>query len=238
MAICETCGSSSQGNMYLLRAGQEVLVIELGLSWGDTLKALKYDLSNIVACLFTHVHLDHSKSVDKAIKAGLSVYSCADAAEHHKGVKVLSVGKKTRLGGFIVQPIEVPHSVPNYAYLIEHEAMGRLLFVTDCSEFRYRVKGINHFLVEANYDDELIVNRMMNNEANRSQSENHLSLDQCVDVLKNNFGASTQTITLIHLSDGNSDSEMFKKRVIDELGFGNVYIAERGMSVELVKEEF
>ena len=79
---------------------------------------------------------------------------------------------------------------------------------------------------------------MCDNEMGRSLYWNHLELEDCINALKINFSADTQSITLIHLSDTNSDEKEFVQRVKRELGFENVVYAQRGLEIELVKSEF
>lgn len=116
--------------------------------------------------------------------------------------------------------------------------MGRMIFVTDCSEFLYKIKNVNHFLIECNYDDEERINNACNDEMSSSFSENHLELKQTIQALKVNFSANLNTIVLLHLSQGNANPKKFVKRVKDELGFENVYVAKKGLTIEINKEEF
>ena len=80
-----------------------------------------------------------------------------------------------------------------------------------------------------------MIDNMCENIFSQSASENHLNIDQCIDVLKANFGACTNTIVLAHLSDGNSNASEFLNRTKDELGFDNVFIADKGLVVDLKK---
>jgi hypothetical protein len=41
------------------------------------------------------------------------------------------------------------------------------------------------------------------------------------------------TVVLLHLSNGNSNEEMFKSRISEELGFFNIHIAKKGLSLQL-----
>jgi phosphoribosyl 1,2-cyclic phosphodiesterase len=72
----------------------------------------------------------------------------------------------------------------------------------------------------------------------RSRHEQHLELNQTIEVLKQNYSSDLQTIMLLHLSNGNSNAQQFKERVQQELGFQEVYVAEEGLTLELQKEEF
>jgi PleD family two-component response regulator len=65
-----------------------------------------------------------------------------------------------------------------------------------------------------------------------------MSIDDTVEFLKNNYSKSLLTIMLIHLSDGNSDAKAFKERVQDELAFPYVYIAEKGVVIDVSKDPF
>lgn len=233
MAILKVLGSSSDGNSYILECNEEALVIELGVKWSEILKALNYDLNKIVGCLSSHRHQDHSLSIPNAIKYAVDVYSCADVQTIHSNVKVLSKGVKTQIGGFKVQPIDMFHSVECYGFLIEHKDCGRIVFCTDTNNIPYRFKNIQHFIVEANYDADIVLSAALSAKCNSSQSENHMEIDDTIDFLKNSVDVNTNSITLVHLSNGNSDEKKFRERVRAELGFNNVYIADKGMQIEL-----
>lgn len=156
----------------------------------------------------------------------------------HPEVKVLKKGVKTRIGGFLVQPIPVSHSVECYAFLIEHRDFGRLVFCTDCDSFPYKIKNVNHWLIESNYSEDLVIARMCDGYDSRSQSGNHLEINDTIDALKQNYSTALQTVVLLHLSDGNSSANEFKKRVQQELGFDRVFVADKGLEVELSKDGF
>lgn len=181
---------------------------------------------------------DHAKYIPQAQKHALPVYSCQEAADKYKGVTVLNLGEKAKIGGFEVQPIEVPHSCQCYAFLIENDEMGRMLFCTDCTKFGYRIKNLNHIFIEANWSEELLVSNLCNAVETRSHHEHHMELEDTIRALKNNYSPDLQTICLLHLSNTNGDPIYFKKRVQEVLGFENVYCAEKGLEVPLLKSEF
>lgn len=190
-------------------------------------------------CLYrTPIERDHSISIPNAIKNVLGVYSCQEVQTIHPQVKVLKKGLKTKIGGFLVQPIPTPHSVECYAFLIEHNDIGKCLFITDTSAFNYRIKNCNHIFIEANWSEDVLIDKLCNDDATRSRHEQHLELNQTIEVLKQNYSSDLQTIMLLHLSNGNSNAQQFKERVQQELGFLPVYVAEEGLILELQKEEF
>ena len=231
-------GSGSSGNAYVLECGNEKLFIELGVDIQKVFKALNYDINNVVGCLVSHIHKDHSSYITHAIGYGLPVYSCQEVVDKHRQVNLLELGKKTQIGGFKVQPISVPHSCECYAFLIEHNAMGRMLFCTDCKKFNYKIKSLNHIFIEANYDEDLVIDNLCEDVDVRSLYGNHMELKNAIDALKNNYSPSLQTICLVHLSVGNADPNMFNERVKKEIGFYNTYIATKGLEINLELNDF
>lgn len=184
------------------------------------------------------LHGDHSRSIKDALLYGLPVFSCQEVADKYDGVAVLELGKKAKIGGFTVQPISVQHSCECYAYLIEHEDMGKLLFATDCSYFKYIIKDLNHILIEANHDDSTILNNMKYNRYTASQFKNHMNFDDTLRTIKANNNIYLQNIILCHLSNSNSNSNNYIQSIKEEIGISNVYVANNGLKVDLTKEEF
>ena len=48
--------SGSQGNAYILECQNEILLLELGVSWKDIVKALNFNLSKVVGVCVSHAH--------------------------------------------------------------------------------------------------------------------------------------------------------------------------------------
>ena len=166
------------------------------------------------------------------------MFSNSEVANAYKGVKVLPVGIKTQIGGFKVQPLPLKHNVENYGFIITTADNNKIVFATDCAEFSYKIRGVHHWIIESNYSDDIIIDNMCNNEYSRSASKNHLEILQTIDALKNNFCVDTQTIVLCHLSQVNADAKEFIQRVKNELCFENVFVADKGLEIELNKSEF
>lgn len=237
MAKLIVVGSGSAGNSYIIQTEKETLLLELGVKWDKILGALNYKIKDVVGALVTHVHKDHSKSISHAIEYGIDVYSNKDVVSRHKGTKLLEIHKKYRIGGFKVQPIHVEHNVENYAYLIEHDELGRLLFITDAVSFPYNVKNINHLMIEANNSEEVILNNMCDGKTTNSCSEFHMEINNTIDAICRLFNPNMNTIMLVHLSAFQSDENAFRNMVLDEVGI-MPYIAHENVIVELSKEDF
>jgi ribonuclease BN (tRNA processing enzyme) len=154
-------------------------------------------------------------------------------AGRYDEVVCLQPKTKYKIGNFIVQPLPVEHNVENYAYIISHTEFGKLVYAVDCVQFPYKISSVNHWVIEANHDEEIIIDNMCDNIATQSASENHLSISQTIEVLSNNLCDATLTIVLSHLSDGNSNASEFLLRAKNELGFENIFIADKGVEIEI-----
>lgn len=237
MAKVRILGSGSTGNSYIIETSGEKLLFELGINWNEILKGLGFNLKDVVGSIVSHVHIDHSKSILKSLTYQIPVYSCKDVAEKFKGVKALQPNHKYRIGGFVVQPIPVQHNVENYSYLIEHKEIGRMLFATDLISFPYSIKNLNHIFIEANYSEELLIEKLCNGLESRSHSEYHMEIENTIEALKRLNNKNLSSVTLIHLSNFGSSERGFEKKVLEEVGI-KAKCARKGMEVALDKEDF
>lgn len=233
-------GSGSNGNFYAIKCEKETLFLELGIPWKDILKGLSYDISNVVGAVISHTHQDHANkdTIRKVIQYGIPIYSCDDVATMHKGVNELKKGRKIAIGGFKLQAIPLFHNTTCFGFIIEHDEIGKAIFCTDTCRIPYRFKDANHLWIEANYDYCLMIDHMCDNIYSQSASENHMELNDTIDVIKENYSNALQTVVLLHLSNGNSNSNDFVKRVKETIGFNNVWVADKGLKIELSKEDF
>lgn len=107
----------------------------------------------------SHPPLDHSKSLNDFNSMGISVF------EPYIIEKPMKIGN----GYFRVQAFDLTtldgswtHTnadgtpCPIYGFLIAHEEMGRMLYITDCELIKWKFKDINHILLGVNYDKDLI----------------------------------------------------------------------------------
>ena len=237
-AFLQCVSSGSQGNCYILSCNYQKLILELGVSFRETLKAINFDIASVVGCLVSHRHKDHSISVLQAQDYGLQVYSNADVASIYPNVKVIETMKRVQIGGFKILPIEVPHGdCPNTAFHITMPDGQTILFATDLERLPYSIKGISHLVLECNYSNELILDSLVNGDVLRSQSQNHLELEECIATVKRLRHGGLQSVILCHLSNGLSDEKMFKDRFESELGITPLF-AERGKIFPLESCEF
>ena len=69
--------------------------------------------------------------------------------------------KGLNLGGFKIYPFELHHNVPCIGFLIEMIDGHRLLYATDTYQIPYKFKNINTFLIESNYDLDIMSKKFL-----------------------------------------------------------------------------
>ena len=237
-------GSNSAGCSYALDAGDEILLLEAGCKYKDMAKAIDHRIDKVVGCLVTHVHGDHAKYAEEYTKHGCTIYgnkNLMDEKQFRYGSHyMLSVEKTECIGDFAVVPFHNFHDVEIYGYLIRHPQMGVMLFSTDSYKIGMTLMGIDHFLIEANYSDALLKDNVWNGNINKAQADrimlSHMSLDYCVQYLRDCKAEETaKTITLCHLSERNSNPDLFRETVAGVFGIP-CYCATKGLVIELNKD--
>lgn len=133
--------------------------------------------------------------------------------------------------------LPVQHNCENYSYVISHSEFGKLVFCTDAVGFPYKVKGINHLLIEANNSEDLIIDNLCRNKEIRSRNEHHMEINRTIEAIKRNMNPELKTLMLIHLSDTQSNENLFQKMVFEEVGMRSI-IADKNVILELNKEDF
>lgn len=235
--------SNSAGNSYALDAGDEILLLEAGCKMAEVKRHIDFRLSDVVGCCVTHRHGDHAKFATEYAKFGVNVYcneNTATAKSFPYGkCNVIKAGKTYRIGSFSVTPFDVAHDVPCLGFLVRHKSAGVLLFVTDTFKVPVTITGIDHYLIEANYADDILRKNVWDGKVDKAQADrimlSHMSLNYTVKYLIESGGANAKTITLCHLSERNSDPVMFRNVVQGALGIP-CNIATKGLTVELSKD--
>ena len=229
MISIETLGSSSRGNCYRLLSGGRSLLLECGLPWKEIRRGLNFEATNLDGCLATHAHGDHFRSARDLMRAGVDVFATqetfdqADIRPHHRAVPItpnawISVGKFWGVRAF-----DTVHDAPGaVGFLVWDNTNDHALFITDTAYVRYKFPPVGILMIEANYSESILA---ANVEAGRIEParakrvrENHLSIERVIDFLMHNDMSKCRAIHLLHLSDGNSDAELFKRMVQEATG--------------------
>lgn len=243
--------SGSSGNGYLLEGRNSALVIECGVKPAELFKRTGVKPGKIAGCLVSHEHGDHAAYVDMYAALGLRIYASRGTIE--QAIKPGSLARfhilvpmeSKIIGDFIVRPFDVRHDAAEpLGFIVEHQELGRLAFVTDTRMVPYTFKSykLDHIMVEANYSDFILDERVEDGVleiARAARTRNtHMSIDSAIDFVCTNETERLKNVILIHLSGQNSAPHSFVKKMRDMILFANVIAARPGLEVELKPNDF
>lgn len=196
-------------------------------------KALKFKVSQLDACLISHEHQDHSKSIKDLLRSGINCYMSqgtkdAIGIDHHR-IKIIEPRKQFNVGGWTILPFEVEHdAIEPIGFLIQSKEGEKLLFATDTYYIRYKFKGINIMAVECNYSEEILEQNILDGIVpmvlRKRVKKSHFSLDNYLQFLRANDLSEVREIHVLHMSSSNGDEKLFKKEIQKVAGVP-VYIA-------------
>ena len=220
--------SGSRGNCYLVSDGVTPLLLECGIPIKKIREGLGFKLSEVAAVLLSHEHGDHSKAIRDVLRMGGDIYSSPGTFEALglSGHRLRPVKDKQsfEIGSWIIRAFETQHDAAEpLGYLLHSRATNeRLLFSTDTYYVRYRFPGLTHIMIECNYAMDILpenVNKGLVPAVLKNRLlTSHFSLANVKEFLKANDLSKVQEIHLLHLSDGNSDAERFKREIMELTG--------------------
>lgn len=238
--------SGSKGNGYALITGEEILLLECGVPAKEMLETIDYQTSKVSGCLLSHVHGDHSEYIRNFMKYGIDVYTSDEVHSDIETVygektKCLQKMKKYSIGSFDVIAFQVPHNDTECdGFLITHEGIGKLLFITDAEYCPYDFSkfGINHVLVECNYSEDYI-NRNEDFGKFDHVLRGHMELQTCKRLIQTINSPSLRNIGLLHLSSGNGNPKRFREEIAELVDCDvDVWVAKKTIEKELRLEPF
>ena len=170
---------------------------------------------------------DHSKAVKDIMRAGIDCYVSQGTAEAlglsgHR-VHIIKAKQQFRFGTWTILPFETQHDAAEpLGFLLANQDGEKLLYATDTYYIRYRFNGLNVIAVECNYSLDILKRNMdagtVPKEVKSRILKSHFSLENVKRFLQANDLSKVQEIWLLHMSNGNSDSERFKREVQEITG--------------------
>lgn len=226
--------TGSTGNCYTLTSDSgEILILDCGIPIKEIKKGLDWNIRNVVCCIVSHVHSDHSKSVKDFEAMGIPVFA------PYRSLKPMRIGMEFKVQAFDLTTVDGrwTHTnadgseCPCYGFLITHPEMGRMLYITDTELIKWRFKDINHILLGVNYDKDLVDKD--NDPKTKHIFRGHLSIDTACDFVKANYSDSLQNAIMCHLSSENADKGLFIEKMKKVACGANVDVAVVGKSWDL-----
>lgn len=242
--------SGSAGNGYLFEARHSALLVECGVKPEVMMRRTAVPISRIAGALVSHEHKDHAGFADRYAALGIKIYASVGTIYCIKGIvpeyqaSVLRPLEVRYIGEWKVMPFDTRHdAVEPLGFVIEHPEAGRILFLTDtvCCPYDFRELGLDHILVEANYDDRLLDSNVANGLVDAARAARtrgtHMSLRDACELLKADQTAELKTVVLIHLSEQNADRDAFAEAASKTALFAKIAVARAGLSIDLNKFE-
>lgn len=214
----ESLASSSGGNAYIVSDSDTRILLECGVPHKKLQKLAGFSLSEFKACLISHEHKDHAKSVDELISRGMDVYMSYGTAEALEvdGATFIEAMEQFSVGSFDIVPFATFHDAREpLGFLIKSRVDGDVLaFATDTVNLRYRFPGLNILAIEANFDASVLARCEKLPEKVRHRIENsHMEIDTLCDYLRSLDLSECREIFLLHLSDATSHEINFQNKV-------------------------
>lgn len=237
--------SGSRANGYVLHDDREALVLECGCTYSKCLEAIGFKRRKIVGALVTHEHGDHCRYIEQYLEAAIPTLTSKGTAENWAFKRpirpmIVECFKTYELGGFKVMAFDTQHdSAEPIGFLIQHDSIGVLLFATDTYYLKYKFDDLTQVMIECNYDKGILERNVKTGVVKPFVKDrikqSHMSLETTISTLKANDISRVNNVVLLHLSSNNSDSDMFKDTVEQEIG-KVVTIARKGVSLSFNKE--
>lgn len=198
--------TGSKGNAVILN---DFILIDCGVPY----KLIKPYINNLKIVLLTHIHGDHfMPSTIRRIAAERPTlrFGCGkwlvrdliDCGVQKWRIDIYSPNTFNEYSSVILSMVTLNHNVPNCGYkiLIDGE---KIFYATDTNDLNgITAKNYDLYMIEANYEDEEIQERIKRKEENgeyayeRQVLHNHLSKAKCNDFIVRNAGIGSRFVYL------------------------------------------
>ena len=206
MVSFEVLSTGSAGNAVIV--GREALV-----DCGAPFRLIEPHLKDLKLILLTHIHGDHFRpSTLRRIaleRPGMRFGACewlmgplVKAGVPERQIDLLRIGEGARYSFCDVFPFPLKHDVPNCGYKLFFPG-GKAFSATDTADLNgIRARNYDLYLIEANYEDDEIRQRIADKKAEGQYAyekrvlRTHLSRAQCEAFIAENMGPTGQYVYL------------------------------------------
>lgn len=198
--------SGSKGNAVVIN---NYILIDCGVSF----KALQPFYKKLKIVFLTHIHGDHfNKTTIKRLAferptlrwacCGWLIDNLIMCGVRKPNIDILTPGCINHYGLFDVEVFTTPHNVPNCGFIFEIDN-EKLFYATDCNSLEHvKCKNADLYMVEANYREDEIMERIAEKKANGEYPyelevvKNHLSEEKAIAWICDNAGETSQYILM------------------------------------------
>lgn len=214
-------GTGSKGNALHLACGEHKVLIDIGVPY-KAIKPLEIDY-----VLLTHSHRDHLNisTVSKLayenphIKFFCTKYLVQTLLKCGVDVGNIYFKPHIEIGSLTLNRFNLIHDVPNCGWKLKFKDGGKqtlkVFYATDTASLDHvSAKGFDYYFIEANYDEDEIVQSIKDKVENGEYSyerrvvDTHLSKQKADKWLSNNIGDNSVYVYIHEHSDAHGRKEV------------------------------
>lgn len=232
-----TMASGSSGNCYLVNDSHSKILLECGVPIRRIQAGAGCGLSGIDGVLCSHEHADHARAAKEIAQSGIPLYATQGTLDalglSGYCVHPVQYGQKFAVGGYTALPFATRHdSAQPCGFVLRSQATGKTLcFATDTCYVSNTFRGINLYMVEANYLAGTFAESNTLPQLAMRIYKSHMSAESCVEFLKSQDLSQTECVCLLHLSENRADADKIRRMVQRATGIMTV-IAAPGQNIK------
>lgn len=235
--------SGSNGNCYYIGNDDEAILIDAGISCRETeirMKRLGLAMDKLKAIFISHEHTDHISGIATLSKKyKLPVY-ITEATYKQGRLKLENqlicrfyANDPVYIGALCITPFAKKHDAADpHSFVVSSSSVTVGIF-TDlgiaCDQLTYYFQQCHAAFLEANYDEEMLMNGGYPYYLKQriSNGLGHLSNVQALELFRNHRPLFMSHLILSHLSKNNNHPELVKDLFSKDAGVTQIIIASR-----------
>lgn len=204
-----------------------MLLLDCGVSFKRVEKKLNFSTHLLSGVLITHEHMDHAKYIKDFIKNGIDIYinkETKDALklDDHFRIKIIDELVPFKVGNFNIIAFEGIHDAVRPLNFVLSINDYKTLYATDTQYISYKIDGLTHIMIECNYSNEIIDDKLEQKEIEYFRVarilKTHMSIETAIKYIEAVDKSQLKEIVMVHLSKGNASKDKFKKMMQSKFG--------------------
>lgn len=215
--------SGSSGNCIIVGDGETRLLLDAGISYKKIARWIRP--TSLAGVLITHEHGDHSKAVPELLRRGVEVWMSDGTRKEIRPSSgyipyLIEHKSQVEIGSWIVLPFDVKHDAAEpLGFLFQSKVTGEKgVYIADSAYVNYNFTGVTHWIIEANYSEEILESGQYEDWLKDRVRQSHFSFDDLCRFLDDSDLSATEEIHLVHLSNANSNEQEFKDKLQKRYG--------------------
>jgi phosphoribosyl 1,2-cyclic phosphodiesterase len=238
-----TLSSGSKGNCTLIKNGEELILIDCGLSFKklkEKLKEAQLCEDMITGVFITHEHGDHVAGLRvTADKLGIPAYVNQNTGAFLRRKKrapeqviFFENGGSIAHGSFVVEPFSIPHDGVDTVAFNVYCGSKKISVATDfgypSQMVKQKLKNCDILLLESNYDQKMLMSsekRPWKVKQRVLSRHGHLSNEDTMEVLTDVIHGGMKQLILGHVSQDTNDYSLVKDlatKHLEECGLSSI----------------